>query len=212
MNGLYTVQNDGLEADDQVHPPVGELCFQLGGVSFEKREFHQGKFFPEGGQDMGQKRKAAGVGDAHPQRAQVVAVDIADLGEKLAVEIQDLGGGLHQLVAGVSQREFGRTGEELDVQFPLHIGNVVGQRLLGDIQPLGGAGDVQLFRNHQKILQMKKIQGQTLLCEKMCHVFCELCLLYHNHLAVATLVKNVLFLFGNLCHNISNSEHIHKPP
>ena len=158
---LYPLQNDGLEADDKIHPAMGKLCFQLGGVSLKKSKLHQGELFAEGGEDLWQQGKAAGVGDAYPESAQIVAVDVAHLGEELAVQIQDLSGGLHQLVACVGQRELGGAGKELDVQLPLHVGNVVGKGLLGDIQPLSSAGDVELLRHHEEIFQVKKIHGAT---------------------------------------------------
>lgn len=70
------------------------------------------------------------------------------------MQIQDLGGRVHQQVSGIGQRQLGGAGEQLHIQLPLHVADVVAQRLLGDIQPLGSPGDVQLLRHHEEILQM----------------------------------------------------------
>ena len=68
------------------------------------------------------------------------------------MEVQNLGGGIHQHVPRVGEGQLRRTGKELHVQLPLQIGDVVGQGLLGDVQPLRRPGDVQLLRHHKEVL------------------------------------------------------------
>ena len=58
---------------------------------------------------------------------------------------------------GIGERQLGGAGEQLDVQLPLHIADVVGQGLLGDVEALRGSGDIQLLRHHQEIFQMLEI-------------------------------------------------------
>ena len=77
------------------------------------------------GQDLRQHRQAAGVGDPHPQHPHIVPVDIPHLVEVLAVQIQDLGGRVHQQVSGIGQRQLGGAGEQLHIQLPLHVADVV---------------------------------------------------------------------------------------
>ena len=153
-DGLHPVQHDGLKADDQVHPAVGQLVLQLVGVALVQGEVHHGELLPEAGQDVGQQGQAAGVGEAHPQHAQIVAVDVPHLAEILAVQVDDLGGRLHQLVPGIGEGQLGGAGEQLHVQLPFHVADVAGQGLLRDVKPLGGPGDVQLLGHHEEVFQM----------------------------------------------------------
>ena len=67
---------------------------------------------------------------------------------EIAVELQNLAGGVHQQIARVGQRQLGGTGEQLYVQFPFHVADMVGKGLLRDVQPLGCPGDVQLLGYH----------------------------------------------------------------
>ena len=113
------------------------------------------------------------MGDAHPQYAHVLLVDIAHLGEILTVEVQNLGGGIHQKPARIGEGQLGRAGEQLHVQFPFQVANVIGQRLLGDVQPFRRPGDVQLFGHHQEIAQMLKVH-------KNVHPFLADTPLYHS--------------------------------
>lgn len=151
-DGGHPLHDDGLKADNQVGPPVGQLVLQLRGVALEQGKFHLGELGPEFWQDLGQQRQPAGVGDAHPQHPQVLLVDVPHLGQVLAVQVQNLGGGVNQQPPRVGQRQLGGPGEQLYVQLPLQIADVVGQRLLGDIQPFRRPGDVQLLRHHEKVL------------------------------------------------------------
>ena len=41
--GPHSIHHDRLEADDQVHPAVGQLVLQLGGVALKQGELHQGE-------------------------------------------------------------------------------------------------------------------------------------------------------------------------
>ena len=154
---LHPLHHNGLEADDQVHPAVGQLVLQVGGVALKQGKFHHGKLRLELGEDFRQEGQAAGVGDAHPEHPHVVAVDVAHLGQKLAVQVQDLGGRLHQKVAGVGEGQLGGAGEQLHVQLLLHVADVVAQGLLGDEQTLRRPGDVQLLGYKQEIFQVQKI-------------------------------------------------------
>ena len=86
-DGLHPLQHDGVEGDDQIHPAVGQLVLQLGGVAFEHGELHHGEFSAELGQDLRQHRQAAGVGDPHPQHPHVMPVNISYLIEILAVKL-----------------------------------------------------------------------------------------------------------------------------
>ena len=150
-DGGYPIHDDGLEADNQIGPAVRQLVLQLGGVALEQRKFHLGKFCPEPGQDIGQQGQAAGVGDSHPQHPQVLLVDIPHLGQVLAVQVQNLGGGVHQQPPRVGQRQLGGAGEQLHSQLPLQVADMVGQGLLGDVQTLRRPGDVQLLCHHEEV-------------------------------------------------------------
>ena len=61
---LHPFHHDGLEADDQVYPAVGQLILQMGGVALEEGELYHGELRLELGQYLGQQSQAAGVGDA----------------------------------------------------------------------------------------------------------------------------------------------------
>ena len=140
---------------------MGKLLLQLRGIALKQGELHQGKFLPEPGQYVRQQRQPAGVGDAQPQHPHIMSVYVAYFGQKLTVQIQNLGGGIHQHVPRVGEGQLRRTGKELHVQLPLQIADVVGQGLLRDIQPLGGTGDVQLLRHQEKVFQMQEIHMGT---------------------------------------------------
>ena len=151
-DGGHPLHDDGLEADNQVGPAVGQLVLQLGGVALKEGKLHLGKLRPEPGQNIGQQGQPAGVGDAHPQHPQILLVDVPHLGQILAVQVQNLGGGVHQQPPRVGEGQLWGAGEQLHVQLPLQIADVVGQGLLGDVQPLRRPGDVQLFRHHEEVL------------------------------------------------------------
>ena len=153
-DGLHPVEHNGLKADDQVHPAVGQLVLQLVGVALVQGKVHHGELLPEAGQDVRQQGQTTGVGDAHPQHPQIVAVDVPHLAEILAVQVDDLGGRLHQLVPGIGEGQLGGAGEQLHVQLTLHVADVAGQGLLGDVKPFGSPGDVQLLGHHQKVFQV----------------------------------------------------------
>ena len=110
------------------------------------------------------------------------------------MQVQDLGGSLHQQAAGVGQRQLGGAGEQLHIQLLLHVADVVAQGLLGDEQALGGPGDVQLLRHKQEILQMQKIhRGSFQKLHDILRFFVGSLPVYHNEKVVATISKNLLF-------------------
>ena len=131
--GFNPLQGNRLKADDQIDPPVGQFVLQLVGVALEQRKFHHGELLPEAGQDLGQQGQTAGVGNPQPQHAHIVAADVPHLGEILGMQIQNLSCGVYQQLSCISQRQLGGAGEQFHVQLPLHIGDVVGQGLLGNI-------------------------------------------------------------------------------
>ena len=135
------------------------------------------------------------MGDAHPQGPHVLLVDVPHLRQVLPVQVQDLGGGVHQQSPRVGQRQLGGPGEQLHVQLPLQIGDVVGQGLLRDIQPLRRPGDVQFLRYGEEIFQVLKVHKNS-------RLFLWDTPLYHNYLAVATLNKNLLLKRQKMWHNI----------
>ena len=77
--------------------PWGQLVLQVGGSCPRTgKNSTMGNSAWNWGRNLRQEGQAAGVGDAHPEDTHVVAVDVAHLGQKLAVQVQDLGGRLHQ--------------------------------------------------------------------------------------------------------------------
>ena len=104
---------------------MSQFVLQVGGVALKEGEFHHGKLGLEFGQHLRQQSQTAGVGDAQTEHAHVVAVDVAHLGQVLAVQVQNLGGSLHQQIPRVGQGQLGRAGKELDIQLPLHVADVV---------------------------------------------------------------------------------------
>ncbi len=68
------------------------------------------------------------------------------------MQVQNLGGGVHQQPPRVGEGQLGGAGEQLHIQLPLQVADVVGQGLLGDVQPLRRPGDVQLLRHHKEVL------------------------------------------------------------
>ena len=82
--------------------------------------------------------RAIGVSNFYPDRLQDLILHNEVAPAVNQVETHPF----HQQTAGISQRQFGGAGKELDIQFPLHIADVIGQGLLGDIQPLCGPSNV----------------------------------------------------------------------
>ena len=52
---LHPLHHNGLEADDQIYPAVGQLVLQVGGVALEEGELHHGELSLELGQDIRQQ-------------------------------------------------------------------------------------------------------------------------------------------------------------
>ena len=102
-----------------------------------------------------------------------MAVDIPNLVQVLAVQIQNLRGCLYQLVAGIGQGEFRRACKQLDIQFPLHVADMVGERLLGDIQHFR-CDNLLLLQNYDRMYQVGRGFGDIMVDGKLKHLFIPL--------------------------------------
>ena len=82
---LHPLHHNGLEADDQIHPAMGQLVLQVGGVTLKQGKFHHGELRLKFRQYVRQQGQAAGMGDPQAQQAHVMPVDVPYLGQILAV-------------------------------------------------------------------------------------------------------------------------------
>ena len=91
------------------------------------------------------------------QRATVVGA--VQLLEGLVVEGEQLAGAHQQpLAVGRERDPAGGAGEQAHAELPLEAGDVATEGLLGQVQPRGGAGEVQLLGGHHEMAQQAQVE------------------------------------------------------
>jgi hypothetical protein len=79
--------------------------------------------------------------------------------EGLVVEGEQLAGAQQQALAVGGERDLaGGAGEQGQAELPLEAGDVAAEGLLGQVEPGGGAGEVQLLGDRDEVAQQAQVQ------------------------------------------------------
>ena len=90
-------------------------------------------------------------------------IEVVQLQVELPFDGADLLGGSLEPLAGGGEGKAGIALKELGVQLLFQLADLAGEGLLGDVEALGGAGDVHLLGHDKEVLQVLKIHAALLL-------------------------------------------------
>ena len=124
---------------------------------------HQRVFLPEACQPPGGKEgrkarhaaKAQSSGQAHGERAHLLPGTLRQI-QQLGCTTVEQFSGLRQLQSSAAAKE------QRCAQLLLQSLNLIAQRRLAHIEPLGGPGKIQLLGNHREVMKSSKIHRTRL--------------------------------------------------
>ena len=113
-------------------------------------------------QGPGQHIGTAHSGKGQVQHAHVVFEDVRQLHVKIVFELPDPARVVHVALACVGQNvSVAQAAEELQPQIVLQGDQELAQRRLGDVEGVGGLGDVLVLGNRQHVAQIAKVHEKA---------------------------------------------------
>ena len=150
----------------QVQLIVEDHVPQIGVGCAEGEQPHVGIGLAEGADDVGHEDAEAPFGGAQAQFAVGVLLQVAILFCQIQLGGFHLAEGGQQQLAGGGEGEDGLAPAEGDAALFLQIGEVFAQVLVGDEEAFGGAGDVFLFAEDEKVAVVGKHGAPSFACSE----------------------------------------------
>jgi len=151
------IDMDTPEAD--VDAPGLERLHLLHRGHFRQAQF-QASIAAQAADQLRQHAIKRGRGEADAQPGLFARADAAGAVADLAQLFQQCTGMLVEEAPGLGQAQRSAAFEQGHAEFVLELLDLPAQRRLGDVQTLGGAGEVEGFGEHLEISQMTKLHGQ----------------------------------------------------
>ena len=149
-----------LAPESHVHLLGAQRLVLQGGAQFVDGPGHARELGLEFLEQAGDRPPHGRTDDAHAQTADFAAVDLADGVDGHAHAAQQVGGFAHERLAGHGQLERARgAGEQLHTEFALELHDLLAERRLRYVQPLGRPAETLFFCDGEEVLQLFQVDG-----------------------------------------------------